>query len=428
MKKKKGWIVVLVIVLLAALAVGGYFAWQHFSGGAAVEGTAYVQSVSEITGVGYVGQSNRYSGIVESKEVIEINPDSTMTIKECFVEAGDTVTAGLPLFVYDVDELTLAHEQLLIDITGLEGTIITCNEEIVQLDKRIAKAKEADLYDLKLEKQTVELNLKKTTYELEDKKLKSEQMQLIIADSVVTSPVDGIVRSVRSDESSNNPFSYMGGGNESSAYITIVAGSDYCVKGSISEQTVHSIYEGMPVIIRSRVDKNFSRSGEIYMINTESSENSGSQDMYYGMDSGERASKYSFYVSLEDISGLIIGQHVYIELGSVQEEEQSSWKLPSYYLINEDGAYFVYAANSKERIEKRAVTLGQYDEMTDCYEITAGLELQDLIAFPDEVIEVGMKASTTQHVPEVGNDPINNLGGNAPSSSYKIGIDESFGG
>lgn len=403
MKKKKGWVAILIILIVAALGVAGYFAWKILDKGSA-QGSAYVQSVSKITGVGYVGLNNSYSGVVEAKEVVEVNPDSDLTIKECFVQAGDLVTVGMPLFCYDVDELSLTHEQLLIDITGLAGTIKTYNEEIEQLDKRIAKAKEADLYDLKLEKQTVELSLKKATYELADKKEKSVQMQEVIADSVVVSPVAGTVRSVRADNSSTNNFGYSD--NSSTAYITIVSGNDYCVKGTVSEQTIYTLYEGMPVVIRSRVDRNATFAGEIYKINTTNESNNDNK--YYGYDSGEQASKYSFYVSVEDISGLMMGQHVYIELGTADEED-SAWKLPSYYLILEGDNSYVYAQDDSGRIEKRSVTLGKYDQEADSYEIASGLELTDRIAFPDESVSVGMKTTETQYNDEP--NPNNNNGG-----------------
>ncbi len=420
MKKKKGWIVVLVILIVVLLAVGGYILFLS-KPGATVEGSAYVQSVAEITGVGYAGLSNSYSGVVEAKEVVEVNPDSSLTIKECFVSAGDEIKVGDKLFCYDVDELTLQHEQLLIDITGLEGTITTAKEQIEKLDKRIAKAKEADLYELKLEKQTVELTLKKSGYELADKKEKADRMQEIILDSTVLSPIDGKIRSVRTSDSEQNPYGGMDNG-QSNAYITIVAGNDYCIKGKVSEQTVRSLYEGMAVTVRSREDRNAVYAGEIYKINTTEAE-SDSQGMYYGGDMGEKSSKYAFYVSIDDIEGLIIGQHVFIELGS-NDSDDDTWKLPSYYILNEGDKHWVYAADKNGIIEKREITLGDYDENLDSYAVTAGLALEDKLAYPDETVKVGMKASETQYVPE---DNGQNMPKDGPIE-VPIAGDSSFGG
>lgn len=420
-KRKTGRIVFGIIVLLLALAIGGYFAATRLFGmelpllrsyeEAAVgwvaervfgmlgqnEATAYVQSVATILGVGYTGHSNRYSGVVEAKEVIEINPDSQLTILERYVSAGDTVYAGMPLFAYDVESLTLSYEQLLIDITGLENSIRTAGEEIESLNKRLEKAKENKKYELNLQLQEVSLSLKKAEYDLKSKRTQAENLERILADSVVKSPVAGRVRSVRSDDASN-PFGY--GQESSNAYITIVAGTDYCVKGKVNEQTVRTLFVGMPVTIRSRTDESAIWRGEIYKINTDEpvSEQGG---YYYDGGGGDRSSKYAFYVSIDAIDGLIMGQHVYIELGEPGEDDGKMW-LPSYYLMQENGAFSVYAANGKSRIERRAVRVGAYNAETDSYEIVSGLGYTDRIAFPDESVFEGMLASETRYAGEDG--------------------------
>ena len=60
----------------------------------------------------------------------------------------------------------------------------------------------------------------------------------------------------------------------------------------------------------------------------------------------------------------------------------------------------MYAAGSKDRIEKRSVSVGSYDEETDTYEITAGLAPSDRIAFPSEGIHAGMKAADPGYASE----------------------------
>lgn len=406
-KKKTGRIVAVVIVLVLALLIGAYFVVTRvlhldlpfslpFTGAlGSSEETVYVQSVANILGVGYTGRSNRYSGVVEAKEVIEINPDSSLTIAECYVKAGDPVNEGMALFAYDVESLTLSYEQLLIDISGSENTIRTSNEEIESLEKRIAKAKESKQYELKLKLQEVQLGLKKAEYEVKNKRKQAEDLKKAIEDSIVKSPVTGRVRSVRS-EGESNPFG--GGQEQSNAYITIVAGTDYCVKGTVTEQTIRTLYEGMPVTVRSRVDENTFCRGEIYRINSSEPQQSSGDYYFYDGGSGDRASKYAFYVSVDSIEGLIMGQHVYIELGEPSDGD-TRMMLPSYYLLSSEseGGGHVWAANSKSRIEKRPVTLGAYDENTDSFEIVSGLAYTDRIAFPAENIREGMLASDTNY-------------------------------
>ena len=49
--------------------------------------------------------------------------------------------------------------------------------------------------------------------------------------------------------------------------------------------------------------------------NTESNNNN-----YYSDSTGESGSTYTFYIELDSASGLILGQHVYIELDNGQDE------------------------------------------------------------------------------------------------------------
>lgn len=391
---KKSVKIIIIAVVVLALGAGGYFIYTNW-GSSQKEGTVFVQPVSEIVGIGPVGVSNSYAGVVEAKEVIEINPDRDLTIKDCYVKSGDAINAGDKLFSYDVDELSLQREQLLIDIASLQSTVATDTEQIEKLNKQLERAKEKDIYELKLELQTVELRLKKTKYELSDKQKKAADIELVIQDSVVLSPVSGKIKSVRSDSGSSNPFGYMDS-TGSNAYITIVSGSDFCVKGTVSEQTVFTLYEGMTVTVQSRTNANEKYLGTIYRINTGEPIQDNNQ-MYYDGAAAESASKYAFYVELNDVGQLLMGQHVYIKLGDATSNADGGWKLPSYYLIGEGDEHFVFAEGANGRIEKRTVTLGEHDEMTDSYEIVSGLELSDKIAFPDETVQEGMRTTTTRY-------------------------------
>ena len=415
-KKRRGWVRIIVILLVVVLLGGGaYYYYQR--GGTGEEGSAYVQSVAEITGMGNVGMSAQYNGIVEAKDVIEINPSGNLTVKECYVTAGAKVNEGDPLFCYDVDDLKLSHAQLLIDITGVENSLRTNREQLESLEKRLEKAKEKDRYGIELEIQTVELDIRKSEYDLKDKQQKAEEMQQLIDASVVYSPVSGTVRSVRDDSGSSDPFGYYGG-DSSNAYISIIAGTAFCIKGTVNEQTIYTLYPGMPVLIRSRIDDTVLR-GTIYKINTDSTE--GSQSGIYYYDSGDRASKYAFYVEPESIDGLLIGQHVLIDLNT-EQQDSSALMLPAAFLMQEGDGFFVWAANANGRIEKRAVTVGVYDEFTECYEIVKGLTLKDRIAFPDDTVREGMLATETAFVDP--NDPGMNGDFTFQNGSFDYPIDE----
>ena len=391
--------VLLTLAILAGLGYGGWYAYNTYLAQTPQEGTVYVQSVSVITGVGPAGQRNRYSGVVEAKNVVKLDPDKDLTVKECFVAAGDKVVKGQRLFSYDVESMQIAFEQLQLDILGLENGIQTGEAKVESLKKKLATVKEFKKYEIQMDIQTEELEVRKKKYELSGKTKQAEDMEEALKNTVVYSPVTGTVRSVKTGDSSGQDYYSYGGSTEDTAYITIVAGNDYCVKGTVSEQTIHTLQEGMDVRILSRVDDSI-WPGRIYKINTEETKQNGSRYYYYDSGSGEQASKYDFFVELDNNEGLLMGQHVYIELGSGADQESDALLLPLYYVVETEGQPFVYAADGENRIEKRTVTLGDQDEENGTVAILDGLSYLDRIAFPDETVQVGMLASETAYVPE----------------------------
>ena len=123
-------------------------------------------------------------------------------------------------------------------------------------------------------------------------------------------------------------------------------------------------------------------------------------DRYYGMSSDEMtaASKYPFYVDLDSTEGLMLGQHLYIRL-ETEEGQPAGIPISSAFLCYaEDGSAFVWAEH-KGKLEKRPVTLGEYNAMTDAQEILSGISLEDYLAFPDETCQEGV--STTREQPAV---------------------------
>ena len=111
----------------------------------------------------------------------------------------------------------------------------------------------------------------------------------------------------------------------------------------------------------------------------------------YGEGSG--SSNYPFYVELETSEGLLMGQHVYMEMdyGQGEEREDGLW-LDEYMIdMTDPDAPFVWADNGNGKLEKRKVLLGTYDEEMMQYKINGGLTAEDSIAFPDESLKEGMK-------------------------------------
>ena len=151
----------------------------------------------------------------------------------------------------------------------------------------------------------------------------------------------------------------------------------------------------MSVLIRSRMDETQTWNGTIEKIDWENPvKKDNSSGVYYVGDSGNdemtNSSKYPFYIALSSKDGLILGQHVYIEPDYGQSNVKTGLWLPEYFLGSTGADAFVWAASRKDTLEKRSVTLGEYDAELGEYEILSGLSTQDYIAFPDDTLESGM--------------------------------------
>ena len=91
-----------------------------------------------------------------------------------------------------------------------------------------------------------------------------------------------------------------------------------------------------------------------------------------------------------------MGQHLYMERYTEGDDETGVIVSSAYLCYEDDGSAYVWAENSHSKLEKRAVTLGSYNENTDNYVVTEGLAETDYIAFPDEqYCHVGAPTSHT---------------------------------
>jgi len=176
-------------------------------------------------------------------------------------------------------------------------------------------------------------------------------------------------------------------------YIQITQSGDYRVKGTLDESTISSIVVNQNVIIRSRVDENQIWNGTVTSIETKP-ETSTSTNVVVNdsSSSGEKTSKYPFYVSLKSTEGLMLGQHIYIEPDNGQSSVKDGiWLDASYIVQDGDTAYVWGAVNGK--LKKITVELGQQDKDTNAYEIKSGLKMEDEIAWPMDNYQEGMNVT-----------------------------------
>lgn len=391
------------IAVLGLLGAGGYGAYHYFfaetgEGGrvsSTSEDAVYVNSVSEITGIGSgSGLHDRYGGEVEPQATLEVKLESERTVAECFVKEGDEVKEGQKLFIYDTREEEDKLAQAEIEIERCKAEIEITKEEIAQYEKELKRASEDEKTAYTTQILTAENTIKRTEYEIKTQELEIENLKETISNSTVYAEMAGIIQKITDPNENNYSYAYSYSDNDS-AYITILALGDYRIKGSVNEQNLNQLYAGMPVIVYSRVDETITWMGEITEIKTDKPEEDDDSGYYYYGNSSATSS-YAFYVELESSEGLLLGQHVYMEENVGQNSQKDGLWLEEYYIVQESDQAYVWMANTSNVLEKHPITLGEYDEELQKYEITEGLDPEEYIAYPSD--------TTIEGAPVIYND------------------------
>ncbi|MDO5346859.1 MAG: efflux RND transporter periplasmic adaptor subunit, partial [Lachnospiraceae bacterium] len=394
---KKGIIAVLVLVLAGGAGAGVYYHWFYQGGQSSQNGrvssdsedAVYVDSVSMLAGLGSgSGLIQRYAGVVEPQQTWEVKLQNERTVKECYVKEGDEVKEGQKLFIYDTtdDEDKLAQAQ--IDLERCQNDIDTAKATKEQLEKEKTKASADDKLSYTTRIMAEENTIKQSEYEYKTKELEIETLKENISDSAVYCEIDGVVKSINDPNSSSSMSD-----SSDSAYIQVLEVGDYRIKGTVNEQNINQISEGMEVIVHSRVDEDVSWHGTISEINRDKGETNSDSYAYFGSssDSSTSSTNYPFYVDLDNSDDMMLGQHVYLEPDVGQEDKKEGIWLDDYYFITEeDGSSYVWAASSQNTLEKREVTLGDYDEDMATYQVLEGLDEEDYITVPSDELTEGL--------------------------------------
>ena len=336
----------------------------------------FVQSVSSLMNMGGIAPGDRFGGLVVSENVAEIHKDGDKSIAELLVREGDDVTEGQELFSYDTEQLQLALDKQKLELEQLQATIESYTGQIADLEKERNRTSANNKLQYTVQIQSLQVDLKEAQLNLSAKEKDIANSENVLENAVVTAPVTGRIQSISENGMDNygNPL----------PYITIQQSGSYRVKGVIGELQFGSIMEGVRLKITSRTKDDVCWYGTVSLIDYENPSQGTDQDMYYGMSTDEMTSstKYPFYVELENTEGLLLGQHVYMQMDAGEDEIAGISISSAFVAFEEDGSTYIWAEN-RGKLEKRPVTLGEYNMMNDTYQILEGLTEEDYIAFPD---------------------------------------------
>ncbi len=343
------------------------------------ENQVFVQKVADLAQMGGIAPTDRFSGLVVSESVTEIQRDKDKVVDTLYVREGDDVTQGQELFSYDTDQLQLTLEKQKLELEQLASSIENYGIQIAQLEKDRERANSGDKLKYTLQIQTNQIDLKEAELKLKTKQSEVQKSEHLLANALVTSPVDGRVTSISEDETDEY--------GKPKAYITIQQSGSYRVKGTLNEMQRGSIMEGTRLRMESRLDPTQYWMGTVTLVDYENP-TQGNNNGYYissGSDEMSSSSRYPFYVELDSSDGLLLGQHLYLSVASEEEVSLEGVTLGSAFIcFDEEGNSYVWAESSQGKLEKRTVELGEYDMAQDVYEILSGLAETDYVAFPDE--------------------------------------------
>lgn len=357
--KKKAFKIGVPIALAVILGLVLFFTLNQQNG--YDENAIFGSRVSDLNRANQsVSGDTRFSGVVESQQSVQYKKNGERKIEEIYVKVGDTIKKGASLFRYDVKESENSIAQAQLDIEGKQQEI-----NILAADP------------------STEAQIAIRQADIEIRKLKNDiaSYQQEIDNAIVKSDIDGIVKAV-------NETGVSAQGMDA-PIVEVMEIGEYRVKGKVDEQQIYALTVGDEMKVISRVDESKSWIGVLQKIETEPENN---EENSLGNDTSARASSYPFYVALEDTEGLMLGQHVFVEVSNGMDMDldlSGIWLDLGYVVHEEDGTYAWVSENGK--LKKRPVEVGETNEEMYIEEIVSGLEDSDIIVWPDETYTEGMQ-------------------------------------
>lgn len=193
----------------------------------------------------------------------------------------------------------------------LQNEIASNKNQIAELEKEKKNADQDAAVSYTTQILSLQSDNAKNEYDIKAKNVEIKKLEASTKNAYVTASIDGTVKNVKTVDKLQED-----GGD---VIMQITEEGDYRIKGRFNEQNSKDIMQGASVIVKSRLDDSTWK-GEITSVDTSPQKNSG-EDMYsYGSsDEMSQSSNYAFYVKPESLDGLMLGQHVLIEIDNGQD-------------------------------------------------------------------------------------------------------------
>ncbi|MCM2675223.1 efflux RND transporter periplasmic adaptor subunit [Alkalicoccobacillus plakortidis] len=394
---KRAWIVSSIVLASVLVVSGTGYGVYHFTSKAAAGefgDEIYPMQVADFSYGMEQYSLQAFTGKIEAEkqEKVFMNPELGK-VKETFVQEGDEINEGDPLFEYEPAEvedtsLEIEQTQMELDLSYLQ--INQTQKSIDKLNKAIKKAE-------KEEKEILQQELDQSNYDLKVINLETGQVKKRLDAlkksgetnaNIVVSKTTGIVQSINTDiadgaqnEAANEPF------------IQIVTNGDYLIKSQINELLIGTLEEGTEVLITAKNGQEGEWVGTVTEIGKlpVSSEN----EEYYGYEeSNPQTSKYPFTVVLPEHEGLEIGYHVNVEPMMAEVEDTSDQVMIGQdWTFEEDGVSYVWKISDEQTWMKQEVEVGEFNEEMYTVEILSGLISEDYITYPEPAPTEGQEAT-----------------------------------
>ncbi|MEH6993811.1 efflux RND transporter periplasmic adaptor subunit [Neobacillus drentensis] len=406
--KKKVWIWISVIVGILVIASTGTYLYAK-TGTETVGADEGVMSIS----VQKVSEQELVESILvtgkivpESEQKVFIEPEKG-EISEFKVTENQAVKAGDPLVVYDSSKIDSELKRAVREKELLQSRGKTEQNQIADLNKRIAEAKkkvetqgaetvdgaerlvsQEDVNQLSNEKIQQEMQYESTKSEITSAEDRIKELNAQKSEMTIVSKMDGIIVKVN-----QNVANTEAGAAE--PVIHIISSQPYKVIGSMSEFDTVKIKEGQSVIIRPKVFKDREWKGAVESVSQFPNAEGGGGEGFEGGGGAGNVTMYPFKVTItDDTTELRQGFHVSLEIKAGDATKKVA--IPHPALIDEAGIKIVYILKDG-MLERREVQTGV---MNDAFiEVTSGITPGELVVLtPTEEMHDGMEVTAYDEV------------------------------